>query len=130
MSFYALAAITLWLIWVDWRSGQLPVLGLALLIGLGLLGEPEIVSALILGVTALLCWYLGYCGSGDIYLLLACGLWVPLALLPYFCILVGILILVLVFFLSGRNLDQRGFPLAPPLLVALWSEEGFKMFFS
>jgi hypothetical protein len=115
---YGLAILTSWLAWTDWRHGQLSIFGLFLLMVLGLAGSPEVIPALVLGIVALVCWRLGYCGSGDIYLLLACGLWVPLALLPYFCSLAGIFVFVVG--LRRKNPDQHGFPLAPPLLLALW----------
>ena len=130
MCLCGLAILTLWLIWTDWQLGQLPILGLGLLIGVGLAGDPEVTSALVLFAVAGMCWHLGYCGSGDVYLLAACGLWVPLTLLPYFCILVGILIFLLIVFFQYKKSEQHGFPLAPPLLLALWAEEACKMFFS
>jgi len=103
---------------MDWRQGKIPVLGLVLFVGTGLLQDPELISSFVLGLTTFLSWRLGYCGSGDIYLLLACGLWIPLALLPFFCILAGIF--VFIFGMCLRKSYQRQFPLAPPVLLALW----------
>lgn len=113
-----LAFLTFWLVWMDWRHGKIPVLGLVLLIGIGLVKGPELISSFVLGMATLLSWRLGYCGSGDVYLLLACGLWIPLALLPFFCILAGIF--VFIFGMPQRKSHQRQFPLAPPVLLALW----------
>lgn len=110
---YGLAALSLWLSWMDWKYQQLPLLGLGLFMLMGMFMAGSFTLFLFLGMIALFCWQRGWCAEGDVLLLAACGFWLSWDQLPLFLILSGLLILM-------YNRWQRPTPLAPPLLLALW----------
>lgn len=107
--------LSLWLAIDDWRYQRLSIFALAGLFLVGILAKGYLLTALILGGVGFSTWRQGWLQSGDVFLLISLGIWIPVIHLPWFCVMTGILII-----LAAWTLKIEKIPLAPLALVSFW----------